>query len=119
MSANYVVHREQSGLFRFHLQTENGEQILFSETYKEKRSAFVGITSIKKNSQDANRYVKKTAVDGRFYFLLKAANHEAIGRSSFFATAQERDEVMDRVMVRAPYGELKDTTRQYRKRKVA
>ena len=39
---------------------------------------------MRKNSQDRPRFECKTAKDGRTYFVLKAANGQAIGKSQMY-----------------------------------
>ncbi len=119
MSPKFEVYRDKSGLFRFHLVDAQGSRVLFSESYKEKRSAFVGIASVKKNCSDRTKYVVKNSIDGRKYFLLKAANHEAISRSEFFSNIDDCNAALDSVMGIALYAETQDTTRRYKKREAA
>ena len=49
----FEVYQDKSGEFRFRLKARNGEIILASEGYKEKKSCLNGIESVKKNAPDA------------------------------------------------------------------
>ena len=49
----FEVYQDKAGEFRFRLKARNGEIILASEGYKEKKSCLNGIESVKKNAPDA------------------------------------------------------------------
>ena len=49
----FEVFLDKAGEFRFRLKARNGEIILASEGYKEKKSCLNGIESVKKNAPDA------------------------------------------------------------------
>ena len=49
--------------------------------YKVKGSATNGIQSVQRNCSDDARYELKEAANGKFFFNLKAANHQIIGTS--------------------------------------
>ena len=49
----FEVFQDKAGEFRFRLKARNGEIILASESYKEKKSCLNGIESVKKNAPDA------------------------------------------------------------------
>ena len=49
----FEVFLDKAGEYRFRLKARNGEIILASEGYKEKKSCLNGIESVKKNAPDA------------------------------------------------------------------
>ena len=49
----FEVYQDKAGEFCFRLKARNGEIILASEGYKEKKSCLNGIESVKKNAPDA------------------------------------------------------------------
>ena len=49
----FEVYLDKAGEYRFRLKARNGEIILASEGYKEKRSCMNGIESVKKNAPEA------------------------------------------------------------------
>jgi uncharacterized protein len=53
-------------------------------------SADGGIASVQKNSADDACY-DRTSSAGKFHFNLKAPNHQVIGTSQLYATADSRD----------------------------
>jgi len=49
----FELYQDKAGEYRFRLKARNGEIILVSEGYKEKKSCLNGIESVKKNAPDA------------------------------------------------------------------
>ena len=85
MAGWFELSKSSDNQFRFVLKAGNGETILTSELYTSKASAEKGIASVRSNSPQEERYEKKTASNGKFYFNLKAANHQIIGSSQMYA----------------------------------
>lgn len=73
MAGWFELSKSSDNQFRFVLKAGNGETILTSELYTSKASAEKGIASVRSNSPQEERYEKKTASNGKFYFNLKAA----------------------------------------------
>jgi uncharacterized protein len=80
------------GQHSFVLKAGNAEVILRSEQYESISSAKNGIESVQKNCTLEERYDRKTASDGRFYFNLKAGNHQVIGTSQMYKSEASRDD---------------------------
>jgi uncharacterized protein YegP (UPF0339 family) len=87
VAAKYEIKKAKNGQFFFHLKAANGEVILSSEMYKQKESADNGIESVKKNSHDEGMFERKQASNGQHYFVLKAPNHEVIGKSETYSSS--------------------------------
>lgn len=87
----YELTSNDKGQYSFVLKAANGETVLRSEQYESKASAENGIASVQKNSPADERYDRKVASDGRFYFNLKAGNHQVIGTSQMYKTEDSRD----------------------------
>ena len=49
----FEIYTDKAGEFRFRLKARNGEIILASEGYKEKKTCLNGIESVKKNAPEA------------------------------------------------------------------
>ncbi len=96
--------------FYFHLKARNGEIILSSEGYTTKDSCQNGIESVQENAPNDERYDRKDSVDGQFYFVLKAANGESIGKSEIYTTEQAREDGIASVKENAPDAPTEDTT---------
>ena len=108
MSGKYEIKRAKNGEYYFNLKAGNGEIILTSETYKAKASAKNGIESVKKNSPLEAQYEKKSSAEGKFTFVLKAANHEVIGRSETHESERSRDNGIKSVRANGPSAEVVD-----------
>jgi len=110
MAGWYELSKSKDGQFYFVLKAGNAETILTSELYKARASAENGIASVQANSPDESRYDKLTAKNGKFYFTLKAANHQVIGNSQMYATAASRDTGIASVRSNGPTTTIKDLT---------
>ena len=97
MAAAYELTNNDAGKYSFTLKAANGEVILRSEVYESKSAAEGGIASVRTNCGDDSKFEKKEATDGRYYFNLKAANHEVIGTSQMYKSAGGRDEGINSV----------------------
>lgn len=91
MTGWFELDNSGNGQFRFVLKAGNAETILTSETYVTKVAAENGIESVQKNAPLNDRYEKKTSINGKPYFNLKAGNHQVIGTSQLYASEQARD----------------------------
>jgi uncharacterized protein len=98
----FQVKTGKDGQFYFNLTAKNGQVILASEGYKSKESCENGIASVKKNSQDDNRFERKTAKDGQLFFSLKATNGQEIGKSEMYKSKESLENGVKSVMANAP-----------------
>ena len=110
MAGKFELYKDKAGEFRFRLKAGNGETILASEGYKQRASADNGIESVKKNAPDDARYERKTASNGKPYFVLKAANHQVIGNSEMYSSESARDNGIASVKANGPTTTIKDQT---------
>ncbi|AJZ91250.1 YegP family protein [Cedecea neteri] len=110
MSGWFELSKSSDGQFKFVLKAGNGEVVLTSELYKTRASADNGIASVRTNSPLDERYDKKVASNGKFYFNLKAGNHQVIGTSQMYATEQSRDKGIASVKNNGGTETVKDKT---------
>lgn len=108
--AKFSLSKRSNGEFQFNLIAGNGEKILHSEGYSGKDGCLNGIESVRKNSQDDARYARETAKNGKFYFNLKAGNHQIIGTSEMYESEGGRENGIAAVKAAAYSAELDDTT---------
>lgn len=85
MAAKFELKKNDRGLFHFNLKAGNGEIILTSGTYAAKVDALIGIDAVRRNAADDARFARKESARGEPYFVLKASNGEAIGRSEMYS----------------------------------
>jgi uncharacterized protein len=102
MSGSFELKGNEAGQYSFTLKAADGSVLLRSEQYDARASAENGIASVQKNAASPERYDLKVASDGRFYFNLKAGNHQVIGTSRMYATEAERELDIAAVQAVAP-----------------
>ena len=108
MPGKYEIKRAKNGEYYFNLKAGNGQIILTSETYKAKSGATNGVESVKKNSALQDRYEHRVSPGGKFFFVLKAANHEVIGRSEMYDSEESRDNGIQSVKTNGPSATVAD-----------
>ncbi|MCU0965273.1 MAG: YegP family protein [Burkholderiaceae bacterium] len=85
MTGWYEIAKNDKGQYSFVLKAANSQVILRSQEYAAKASALGGVASVQANSSLDAMYELSTAIDGRLYFNLKAANGQVIGTSQMYA----------------------------------
>lgn len=108
MAGWYELKKNDKGQFSFVLKAGNSEVILRSELYESRASAENGIASAQKNSPNLASYTHGEASDGRFYFNLKAANHQVIGTSQMYKAAAAREAGIESVRTNGSTTVVKD-----------
>lgn len=108
MSAHYELKAAANNQFMFNLKAANGEIILTSETYKSKDAALNGIESVKKNSPQDGQYERKKSTSSQPYFVLKAKNHEVIGRSETYSSEGAMEKGIESVKKNGPVATTND-----------
>lgn len=104
----FEITKRRDGEFQFNLKARNGEVILTSEGYVAKAGCINGAESVIANSVNEQRFQKKVAANGKFYFNLKAVNGQVIGTSQMYETESGRDKGIASVMTNAPVAEIVD-----------
>ena len=106
----YELKVAKDGQFMFNLKAANGQVILTSELYKTKASAENGIASVQKNGVDAKNFEYRVAKNDKPYFILKAANHQEIGRSQYYSSQAAAEKGVESVMNNASSAVIKEVT---------
>src|SRR3954470_5134421 len=102
MAGKFELKKSGNGQFLFHLKASNGQVILASEQYVERRGAVRGIESVKKKGPPANRHERKTAKDGPASLTRRASNGRTIGQSEMYNTAASMENGIESVKKNAP-----------------
>jgi len=110
MNGWFDMNKSKADDFYFVLKAGNGEVVLTSEMYAARDSADNGIASVQANSIEDAQYERGMSKDGKFHFNLKAANHQVIGTSQLYATADSRDAGIASVMTNGKSTVVKDNT---------
>jgi uncharacterized protein YegP (UPF0339 family) len=98
----FVIKSTMNGQWHFTLKANNGETILSSETYTTLAACENGITSVKTNAPIDARYDRKSSLNGKYYFTLKASNFQVIGTSEMYNSVSARDAGIQSVKTNAP-----------------
>ncbi len=110
MSGWFELSKSKDDQFRFVLKSADDKTLLSSELYKAKASAEHAIKSVQGNCTEESRYECKEAANGKFFFNLKAANHQIIGTSPLYATAEARDAAIASMKSDGATTTIKDNT---------
>jgi len=84
MAGKFVITKGKDNKFYFNLKASNGQVILTSQGYKDKKGCLNGIDSVKRNSKDGDRFEVKTSSNDKEYFVLNATNGQVIGKSQMY-----------------------------------
>ncbi|MBW2457428.1 MAG: YegP family protein [Deltaproteobacteria bacterium] len=84
--------------YYFHLRAANGEIVLQSEGYVAKAGADNGIASVRENGKLVEQYEIIEAQNGQHYFVLKALNHEIIGRGEMYVSLYNAERAVDSIV---------------------
>lgn len=110
MAGKFEIFKDKRGETRFRLKSGNGQIILASEGYKRKSSCLNGVESVRKNSQQDDRFERKKTRGGKFMFNLRARNGQVIGTSESYDAEKSRENGIASVAKNAPDAKLVDTT---------
>lgn len=110
MPGKFEIYKDKANEFRFRLKAANGQNILGSEGYSAKSGCTNGIASVQKNSQDPDRFKKKTSDSGKFSFSLTSSNGQVIGTSQTYDSESGCSNGMKSVAECAPGAEIDDQT---------
>lgn len=108
--SKFVISKRANEEYQFLLKAGNGEIILTSEGYSSKANCTNGIESVRKNSQDDNKFEKKTSSNSKLYFNLKATNGQVIGTSQMYESESGLVKGITSVKNNAPEAIVEDTT---------
>ncbi|RDY61160.1 YegP family protein [Flagellimonas nanhaiensis] len=106
----FEIKTTNSGKTMFNLKAGNGQVILTSEQYNSKSACENGIESVRTNSQNDDRFERKTAKDGSPYFNLKASNGQVIGKSEMYSSTSAMENGIASVKKNAPDADVDDNS---------
>ncbi|GAB3388545.1 YegP family protein [Lysobacter fragariae] len=110
MAGWFELKKAANGQFHFTLKAGNAETVLSSEMYTTKAAAQAGIASVQANAANADRYNRAAAANGKFYFTLKAGNHQVIGTSQMYASEGSRDQGIASVTSNGTSSDIRDNS---------
>ena len=108
----YEIKSMRDGSFMWNLKAGNGEVILTSQKYKSKASARKGIASVATNCGTDSCFERKVARNNKPYFVLKAMNGQAIGKSEMYESTRSRDNGIKSVAKNGTTTKINDLTKK-------
>jgi uncharacterized protein YegP (UPF0339 family) len=108
MAGFFQLKTASNAQWMFNLKAGNHETILTSESYSSKAGAQAGIESVRKNAPADSNYERNTASNGSPFFVLKAANGQALGRSEVYSSLQAMEGGVASVKANAPDAAVKE-----------
>lgn len=110
MAGKFDVTKNAGGKVGFSLKAGNGRTILTGQSYADKGGAENGVRSVRENAGDDGKFERKTAKDGRPYFVLKAANGQVVGQSQMYGSARAMENGIASVKRHAADARVDDRT---------
>ena len=104
----FVLLKGSDGQYYFNLLAGNGKVILVSEAYETDTERKDAISLLHARSFDEGRYERKISADGRYYFVLRTATGEVIGKSELYGSEAGRDNGIESVKNNARDAEIED-----------
>lgn len=98
----FIISKRKNGEFQFVLLAGNNQVILSSEGYNALAGCSNGIESVRTNSKDDTKFVRKTSTNGKSYFNLKAVNGQIIGTSEMYESTAGMENGIASVKENAP-----------------
>ncbi|GLB49156.1 YegP family protein [Neptunitalea lumnitzerae] len=93
-----VIQIDDTEYFQFILKTNNGNVLLFSMEYMSEEDAFTASRLCKQLSLSKTNFERKTASNGKFFFIIKDMFGKAIADSSYFSSEVGMQNVIDSII---------------------
>jgi len=98
----FIINKNSKGSYRFNLTAKNGQTIVTSESYKSLSGCKNGVKSVQKNAKLKSRFERKESKNGKYYFNLKAGNHQVIGTSEMYNSSASCENGIQSVVENGP-----------------
>ncbi len=106
----YLLFTGSDDQYYFKLTAPNGQTILVSEGYTNKKNCEKGISSVRTNAPEDAHYKRLDSAGGQYYFNLVASNGQVIGKSEMYQTKKSRENGIAAVKINAIHAPTEDTT---------
>ena len=80
-----------------------GQVVLTSRSYASKADCENAIARAKESAPTDDRYERRTADNGQYYFVLKTANHQPIGQSELYTWQGAMENSIASIKKNAPH----------------
>ena len=106
-TGKFEIKKVKTG-YLFNLLANNGNVILTSEIYNDKKGAKNGVASVQKNAGNDARYELRESKNKQPYFVLLAANKQVIGKSQMYKSKKSCKSGMESVKNHAAEARILD-----------
>lgn len=104
----FVLLTGSNGRYYFNLLAGNGKVILVSEGYETNAERNERISLLQANSFDEGKFERKISAEGGYYFILKTADGEVIGKSELYGSEAGRENGIESVRNNARDAEIEE-----------
>jgi uncharacterized protein len=106
----FRLFRGKTGKHYFNLTAKNGQVIFTSQGYASKAGALNGVKAVKGAAKRNTLYERKTAANGKYYFVLTSPNGQTIGKSEMYSSGSGRANGIRSVGANAGKARVSDET---------
>mgnify|MGYP003410972328 CR=1 FL=1 len=110
MTGWFEIAKSSDDKFWCVLKAANADTILTSERYSAKNSLDTGIASVQSNCAMDDMYERMESKNDKHYFNLKSTNHQIIGTSQMYESAQSCEKGIESVKTNGGSQTVKDNT---------
>ncbi len=91
----FQVQFKEDEKYYFRFNDKNGEPLLFSKSYSSEKSCAGSIQALIRVAGEDDHYELKETKKEKYFFILKAGNHQEIARSRIFDSVEELEKQME------------------------
>jgi len=103
IKASFIIQKSKRSDFGFRLIGPDRDALIYSESYRSKAGCLNGINAVRRLSPDLTNYeVERTAKEKKYFFTIRAKNHEIVAVSDVFNSREEVDIAINQVKVFGP-----------------
>jgi uncharacterized protein YegP (UPF0339 family) len=106
----FRLFRGKTGKFYFNLTAKNAQVVLTSQGYGSKASALNGVKAVKASAKRTTLFERKTAANGKYFFVLTSPNGQTIGKSEMYNSTSGRANGIKSVGANAGRARVNDET---------
>ncbi len=92
----------------YRLKSAKGDIILTGEGYATRLECIKKIEHVKSSASKSSRYERVISNNNEYYFILRSANGERIGKSEMYPTPRLREEGIETVLKIAPLAAIEE-----------
>jgi uncharacterized protein YegP (UPF0339 family) len=107
----FEIFKDKSGGFRFRLKSKKDDIVLLSEGYTQKTNCQKGVSSVKRNSKNEDRFDLRRSENKKWYFNLKAGNGQIVATSQLHESEAKAQDAIKEIVGFAPTASITDLSK--------